>query len=421
MTRNFLKLYALVLLAIAGISWTQERLWFAYGNHDAYDKAQATTLILIQKQLANLPEAQRYESLRELATSTNTDLELLNVSDIAGAATLAKLRDGEIVSMRAGSNEVWLMKQIDNSVIAYKQVELDVQRGALEWVLASLLYAGMALVIMIWLWPLTRDLRALEHATASFGNRNWSYRANIKPRSQVFALAETFRKMATRIDGLISSHKDMSNAVAHEIKTPLARMQFTLELAQSAPNVDAVLPHLQNIKSDVADLNALVRATLDYAILERADLTLNIAAHDFTKILPAIADYVRADTRIELRIDCDVPIDATAIVCDIHLMESAIKNLLYNASRYAKKTISVHLAIDHDRCRLTIEDDGPGIPESQRERVFSSFVQLDKGSNHKGFGLGLAIVKRIVEWHGGQVAVSHSSLGGACFTLTWPK
>ena len=295
MTRNFLKLYALVLLAIAGISWTQERLWLAYGNHDAYDKAQATTLTLIQKQLASMPEAQRSEALSDLATSTSTDLELLNVSDIAGDATLTKLRNGEIVSMRAGRNEVWLLKQIDNSVIAFKQIELEVQRGALEWLLASLLYAGIALVVMIWLWPLTRDLRALEQATASFGNRNWSYHANIKPRSQVFALAETFRKMAARIDGLIGSHKDMSNAVAHEIKTPLARMQFTLELAQNATTVDAVLPHLQNIKSDIADLNALVRATLDYAILERADFALNIATHDFTKILPAIADYVRAE------------------------------------------------------------------------------------------------------------------------------
>jgi two-component system, OmpR family, sensor kinase len=421
MTRNFLKLYALVLLAIAGISWTQERLWFAYGNHDAYDKAQATTLILIQKQLASMPEAQRSEALSNLAASTSTDLELLNVSDIAGDATLTKLRNGEIVSMHAGRNEVWLLKQIDNSVIAFKQIELEVQRGALEWLLASLLYAGIALVVMIWLWPLTRDLRALEQATASFGNRNWSYRANIKPRSQVFALAETFRKMATRIDGLIGSHKDMSNAVAHEIKTPLARMQFTLELAQNAATVDAVLPHLQNIKSDIADLNALVRATLDYAILERADFALNIATHDFTKILPAIADYVRADTRTELNFNCDVEMNATLVECDIHLMESAIKNLLYNASRYAKQTIALRFAIDKETYRLTIEDDGPGIPESERERVFSSFVQLEKGANHKGFGLGLAIVKRIVEWHGGHVAISQSSLGGACFTLTWPK
>ncbi len=118
---------------------------------------------------------------------------------------------------------------------------------------------------------------------------------------------------------------------------------------------------------------------LDYAILERADLTLNIATHDFTKILPAIADYVRADTRVALRIDCDIAIDATLVACDIHLMESAIKNLLYNASRYAKQTIALRFVIDNDAYRLTIEDDGPGIPESERERVFGSFVQLEQG------------------------------------------
>ena len=113
--------------------------------------------------------------------------------------------------------------------------------------------------------------------------------------------------------------------------------------------------------------------------------------------------------------------NATLVECDSHLMESAIKNLLYNASRYAKHTINLRFTIDKDTYRLSIEDDGPGIPESERQRVFGSFVQLEKSGNHKGFGLGLAIVKRIVEWHGGQAAISQSSLGGASFTLTWSK
>jgi two-component system sensor kinase ParS len=71
--------------------------------------------------------------------------------------------------------------------------------------------------------------------------------------------------------------------------------------------------------------------------------------------------------------------------------------------------------------QLFVDDDGPGIPEADRQRVFDTFVQLERVAGRKtGFGLGLAIVKRAVEWHGGQVSVTESPLGGARFCVTWP-
>ena len=96
---------------------------------------------------------------------------------------------------------------------------------------------------MIWIWPLTRDLRTLEKAAAQYGNRNWQFAAPIKQHSQIYPLAQTFRKMAARIDGLIASHQDMSNAVSHEIKTPLSRMQFEIELAHNATSVEEIARH----------------------------------------------------------------------------------------------------------------------------------------------------------------------------------
>src|SRR4029077_10608365 len=140
------------------------------------------------------------------------------------------------------------------------------QRGPLEWALTIVFYGLMALVLMFWIWPLTRDLRALEKAAARYGNRNWRFTAGIKPHSQIYPLAETFRRMAARIDGLIASHKDMSNAVSHEIKTPLSRMQFEFELARNALSVVDVKSSLSNIKTDIDAIDGLVRATLGYAI-----------------------------------------------------------------------------------------------------------------------------------------------------------
>ena len=101
-------------------------------------------------------------------------------------------------------------------------------------------------------------------------------------------------------------------------------------------------------------------------------------------------------------------------------METVLRNLLYNAMRYARNQIVVTFAVQSGMYGLHVDDDGPGIPAADRQRVFGSFVQLGERSGTKvGYGLGLAIVKRVVEWHEGTVAISQSALGGARFSIHW--
>jgi two-component system OmpR family sensor kinase len=227
--------------------------------------------------------------------------------------------------------------------------------------------------------------------------------------------------MAARIDGLIASHKDMSSAVSHEIKTPLSRMQFEIELAQRAQSASEVKTSLSNIKADIAAINDLVRATLSYAILERADLSLNIGSHNFTTLLPAVTEYVRNDARSDIQMRAELTGDTDNVVCDLHLIETVVKNLLYNAARYAKREVHLAFTVEDGVNRLLVDDDGPGIPEKDRQRAFDSFVQLESTRTNKaGFGLGLAIVKRAIEWHNGEVSIAQSPLGGARICAVWP-
>jgi two-component system OmpR family sensor kinase len=423
MARHFLGLYLLIVLTLVFVSWGQDRLLRAYSNADAADdRPVALAMVTLADRLHGMPPEQWRDVVTGVAARTGVDMELFATSDIAGEETIAKLKHGDIAYMEAAKGDSWALRRLDaDHVLAIKSGAPLGRRGLLEWSLTLAFYAIIALVIMIWIWPLTRDLRVLEKAAAQFGNRNWSFNALIKPHSQIYPLTQTFRRMAARIDGLIASHKDMSNAVSHEIRTPLSRMQFEIELAQQATTVEDVRRSLSHVKTDIAAINDLVAATLSYAILERADVALNIDSHNFTTLIPAIASAVAQDARPDIRIEANVQSDATAVRCDVHLIETVLRNLLYNATRYAKHSIAVAFTSKDGTNRLTVDDDGPGIPAGDRHRVFESFVQLERTAGHKtGFGLGLAIVKRALEWHGGAVSIATAPLGGARFCATWP-
>jgi signal transduction histidine kinase len=380
---------------------------------------------VLEEQLRMQPREARAQFVDDIAARTGVDVELFDSEDIAVSDAHFMLQASGYAFMSASDGRTWMLKRVadDGRVLAVRYAQPVERRGALEWVIAGIFYAAIALVLMLWLWPLTRDLRALERSTASFGNRNWRFDAHVSPRSPVHSLAVTFRRMADRIDQLIAAQKDMSNAVAHEVRTPLARMRFEAEMARTQEDRDQVARHLANINTDIEELDAFVNATLDYAILERAEVALNLAEHDFVVILPAVADAVRRSTRNDLSIECVVDPGATRIRCDIHLMETSLRNLLYNAARYARAKIQVRFGMESDGAyRLCVDDDGPGVPEADRERVFGSFVQLrEPGTPKVGYGLGLAIVKRIAEWHGGTAAVATSPLGGASFEIRWMK
>jgi two-component system OmpR family sensor kinase len=421
--RHFLGLYVLIVLTLAAVSWGQDRLLALHSGQDpGSDAAQATALYALEARLGQLPQAQWSAAVAAFAAKAGAGIELMARKDIAGGHVLEELARGGIAYLQSSGGDWWALKQLnDDYVLAFRSSDPPPGRSPLEWALSALFYGIIALVIMGWLWPLTRDVRALERAAARFGDRNWVFDADIKPRSQIFALAQTFRKMAQRIDGLIASHKDMSNAVSHEIKTPLARMQFEIELAQASQDIEQVKASLAHVKSDAAAINDLVAATMSYAILERADLKLNLGTHDFTVLVPAIAENVRRNSRPGLEMGAAVDAGADAVVCDLHLIESVLKNLLYNAARYATREVRVSFGVRDGMNRLTVDDDGPGIPEAERQRVFESFVQLDPAAGRKsGFGLGLAIVRRAVEWHGGEVSATGSPLGGARLSARWP-
>jgi len=229
-------------------------------------------------------------------------------------------------------------------------------------------YALIALVLMFWIWPLTRDLRVLREGRSAI----WQPQLALRRRDQAalpdLSAGTDLPQNGRRIDGLIASHKDMSNAVSHEIKTPLSRMQFEIELAQQAHSMAEVKPRWPH-QDRYRCINGLVKGDLGLRDPERADLALNLAGHDFTRLIPAIVESVRHDAKPDIAIAANVQNGADHVVCDIHLFETVLKTCFYNASAMPRGRINVTFISREGLNELLVEDDGPEFRRRSAARI----------------------------------------------------
>jgi len=173
-------------------------------------------------------------------------------------------------------------------------------------------------------------------------------------------------------------------------------------------------------------LDELIDEILTYARLEQGGPVFSLEEASVTNIVRQVVgeqQLVRPALSILGEIDEATEHMELADV-EPRYIHRAIQNLVGNAGRYAAGKVLVRCHIDEDHCRVDVEDDGPGVPEDEWEKVFTAFSRLDDSRTRTsgGYGLGLSIVRRILYWHNGQAFVSRSdSLGGARFSLVWPR
>jgi heavy metal sensor kinase len=235
---------------------------------------------------------------------------------------------------------------------------------------------------------------------------------------EIRRLAQTMNAMLGRLENARARQQQFVADASHELRSPLASIRQTAEVARAHPGalpegdlVDAVLEESGRMQRLVEQLLLLTRA--DEGAVARAPRDVDLD------------DLALAEARRVARSGLDV--DTTGVGPgrvrgDQTALAQVVRNLVDNAARHAGKALSVGVGENGAGVEVVVEDDGPGIPEEQRQRVFERFVRLDeaRARDSGGSGLGLAIVKEIVAAHGGTVAVSSSDLGGARFVVRLP-
>ncbi len=286
--------------------------------------------------------------------------------------------------------------------------------------------ASISVAIYVLVRGLERRLSKLERAAIRLARGDLDTRVKLHGSDSVGQLAAAFNNMASHIQGLLSIQKEMIRGVSHELRTPVARIRFGLEMVMDVESDRERESYIKGIDGDIEELDHLIDEILTYARLEEGVPDIRFERLDVDQIATRVVEeHQRQKSAIVIEhIPCRIMESRRRIDVEERYIHRAIQNLVSNACRYANGRVEVRFSIGHDNCRIDVEDDGPGIPEDQRERVFTAFSRLDDSRTRAsgGYGLGLSIVRRIMHWHNGKALVSTSeTLGGARFSLIWPK
>ncbi|ECH8833048.1 two-component system sensor histidine kinase RstB [Salmonella enterica subsp. enterica] len=406
----------LVMTLLVGLvyKFTAER-----AGRQSLDDLMKSSLYLMRSELREIPPREWGKTLKEMDLNLSFDLrvEPLNHYKL-DAATTQRLREGDIVAL---DDQYTFIQRIPRShyVLAVGPVPYLYflhQMRLLDIALMALIAFSLAFPVFIWMRPHWQEMLRLESAAQRFGEGHLTERLHFDNGSSFERLGVAFNQMADNINALIASKKQLIDGIAHELRTPLVRLRYRLEMSENLTP-----PESQALNRDIGQLEALIEELLTYARLDRPQNELMLTEPDLpARLLAHLQDVQSVNPERAVNLLTSVIGDYGAL--DMRLMSRVLDNLLNNALRYSHTTVQVSLLLDGSQATLIVEDDGPGIEADARERVFEPFVRLDPSRDRAtgGCGLGLAIVHSIALAMGGSVVCDESELGGAKFSFRWP-
>ncbi|WP_180159270.1 sensor histidine kinase BfmS [Acinetobacter sp. YH12047] len=271
--------------------------------------------------------------------------------------------------------------------------------------------------------PMQRKLREVSYALNKMKTGNMSLRLPVEGSDEMATLASSYNNMSDHIQRLIEAQRELMRAVSHELRTPVARIRFAVEMMADEDDYDYRLQQVEQIDKDIEALNTLIDEIMTYAKLEQGMPSIEFEDIDLFEVLDQVAvetDALKTGKEVEV-LPMPVPVTVEA---ERRYLHRVVQNLVGNAVRYCEQKILISGGLDaKGMAYICVEDDGPGIPEADRARIFEAFARLDDSRTRAsgGYGLGLSIVSRIAYWFGGEIQVDQSpTLGGARFIMIWP-
>ncbi len=289
---------------------------------------------------------------------------------------------------------------------------------------SMLLIAGLGAVGAYVIRNLFRRMVAEVSATAdAISGGDLSPRVRRSGRGDEFdRLAESINTMLERIARLMDGVRQVSNAIAHDLRTPITRARARLEDAASHAGSEADLrAAVERAVSDLDGVTSVFQALMRIAEIEVGARRSAFALVDLAPLLADLAElYGAAAEENGVRLVLAVP-DKLVILGDRDMLQQAVANLLDNAIKFspAQGAIRLEAGVADRRARIVVRDEGPGIPEADRARATERFFRGEQARSTPGFGLGLALVQAVAALHEGSLLLEDAR-PGLCATILLP-
>jgi signal transduction histidine kinase len=278
------------------------------------------------------------------------------------------------------------------------------------------LLLGLTVLFAIALHPLsrgiTRRIEALSEGARRWGEGDLGHRIPVRGKDEIAALATRFNQTAAAIEALVAQERQMLASASHELRTPLARIRMALELLAEEASAERRSELARNASEDIAELDSLVEELLLTVRSQPGVPRRPLTQVDLLSLVKAEV----GDPPVEIRGE------SLPLMCEPSMIKRMVRNLLTNARLHAGGAVAVTVGRDGDQALLAVEDDGPGVPESERERIFAPFYRPPgpRPPGDTGLGLGLALVRQVARYHGGDITYAARQPRGSRFEVRLP-
>ena len=427
MKKLTLSLVVAIMTAIIFLGWGLDTFFNEHQEQKGTDEFSAYRQFMAP--LANtLDKTNNFEQFVAIWQKQNK--QQLTLTPLAEFPLPASLRDnfnqGEPLVLESEDlitvNQLLPSHQQVLTLSIYQQTKQE-DNLTLQVALTTVFYAGILLCVFVWLYPLIKRLRLLRTTAKTFGEGDFSERIHISSTSYIVDIENEFNRMAQKIETLIEDNKLLSNAVSHDLRTPLARLRFGIDALSETNNPENKQKYIRHLSQDIQEMENLVGVLLNYARLEQKMIKVERLPLCLNTLIKSSVHSLTSSDSSKVAIDitglCKYQITVDG---DENYLCMLVNNLLSNAQQYAEKQVRITTQQTSNSVVMCVFDDGPGIAVEEREKIFKPFTRGEINSQQNGYGMGLAIVARIAAWHGAQVTIAQSEeLGGAEFIVTFKR
>ncbi|MGL5351923.1 MAG: ATP-binding protein [Clostridium sp.] len=313
----------------------------------------------------------------------------------------------------------------------YKYNKFDWITEGKRDLISVLVFDGLILILLVYLFAritskkFVKPIVVLKEGMKDLTNGDYGRQLVVKSKNEFKELADGFNLMSTTIkeekeenERLQQERNKLILYISHDLKNPLAAVLGYSEILSESENLsyEEKLEYLNIISKNSKRANKIITDLFDLSIIESNDYKLNAKEVDINEVLREIvADYIPELEKKAFKYEFNISEDEHLILIDEVKFTRAISNLIDNSIKYNNEntTLTIESKIDLDKIEIIISDNGKGISEEAREKIFEVFMREDKARNSQtgGTGIGLAITKAVIEKHGGTIKLMDSEKG----------